>query len=323
MMKKSISKYTVNVLAASHIGKVHKDGQPNEDAFFYKVLDCGTFIGAIADGAGSMSAPFASVGSREAVRKIVASLEAYRGVWPKPENSDAEKEWEQILQSCFMETQRHLKTFVSSIQSFTGHLQNIQYSATQNSKVDSNAPLSTSKYLELSDAFLENEFVEMLKQKDSTPESMFASTLLVVVATTEWIAYGQIGDGGIMVQKLSVDNRTEGEITLERLTFDMHEIANHTVFLTSKNSIQQLQAGFCKDTITGIAIFSDGLERMVIDKKKNEPRISFLKPLFQIALESDNPACDSKELAKYLASDNIQTKTFDDTTIIVVGIGIK
>ena len=321
-MKKCTKKNKTNVLAASHIGKIHKNSQPNEDAYYYKLLDCGTFVGAVADGAGTSSAPFASVGSKEAVLKIVACLEAYRGVWPEPERNDAGKEWKQIMQSCFMETQMHLKAFASNVQSLAEHLENVQYSTNSDEK-DSNGSKSASELSELRLAFSQNKLIEMLLDKGPYPESAFASTLLVVVTTPEWIAYGQIGDGGIVICTQSDNNTTEQKINFKRLTFDLHEIANHTVFLTSKNSLRELQFGFKKDSISGIVLFSDGLERIIFNYKENEPRRSFLQPLFQIVSESNNQESDSRELEKYLASDSIQSKTFDDTTIIVTSICVK
>lgn len=261
------------MLRATHKGKAHKKGQPNEDAYHFKVLEDGIFIGAVADGAGTDLAPFASVGSRKATEFAVSWLERTRYFWPEANNPDAETKWQEIIRQCFEETIKHLQDQADYLNS------------------------GWNPYQISIDAF--------------------ATTLLIVVASNEWIVYGQIGDGTIIIQTEENDNTNLLDSELHQLTIDQIEFSNITTFITCENALDTIQIGFISKKISAICMLTDGLDRIAIDAKENMPRESFLNPLIQITCDSENEVADSKELTKYLASEKIQSKTFDDCCLLI------
>ncbi|PWN06368.1 PP2C family serine/threonine-protein phosphatase [Rhodohalobacter mucosus] len=264
-----------HVLAASQKGSYHNEGQPNEDAFYYNHIDNGTLIAAVADGAGSNSAPFSSVGSRWATKFAVTWLSSVIDLWPESEKQDAGREWKELIDQCFSETINH-------IQDRTNYLNN----GANSLQITMDA---------------------------------FATTLLIIVATEHFVAYGQVGDGGIVVQTAIDSNHKNTDYELHQLTEDHSKFANITTFITSEDALKVIQSGFVQKPINGVCLFTDGLARIAFDKKEKEPRQSFLNPLIRIASVSNNEQRDNLELEKYLRSNRVQSRTFDDCCILVAG----
>jgi hypothetical protein len=140
----------------------------------------------------------------------------------------------------------------------------------------------------------------------------YACTLLGAVIGPHRSAYLQIGDGAIVVA-----GEEAGEYNW--IFWPQHgEYANSTYFLTQDDAAEALlfETG---PPVHEIALFSDGIERLVLDLSTKIVHSPAFSPIFQW-LASTNPdesASPSPALATYLASDHVNSRTDDDKTLVM------
>jgi serine/threonine protein phosphatase PrpC len=142
-----------------------------------------------------------------------------------------------------------------------------------------------------------------------TPLRELATTLLVLVATADWLAVAQVGDGAVVVQRT--------DQTLETVTTPDHgEYVNQASFLTDAAYAAELQCTV-RDVrdVAGMALFTDGLERLALVTTTNEAFAPFFRPLFAFATEPD---ADTDEVERFLTSDRVCRRTDDDKTLVLV-----
>ena len=85
-----------------------------------------------------------------------------------------------------------------------------------------------------------------------------ASTLLIAVLSSNGSAFGQIGDGAIVID--------DGENGWRPVHWPDHgEYANTTHFLTEPDGLDALRIAVFERPPRRMAMFSDGLERLVLD----------------------------------------------------------
>ncbi len=136
----------------------------------------------------------------------------------------------------------------------------------------------------------------------------FATTLLLAIVTTHWIAVAQIGDGAVVIQ---YQNGPLNSLTPPR----QEGYINETNFLT--------QSGYAEYThytvlprlkLKGLALLTDGLELLAMHFPDNTPHEPFFNSLFQFAASSEaNPA----ELQQFLSSERVCARTDDDKTLVL------
>ena len=137
-----------------------------------------------------------------------------------------------------------------------------------------------------------------------------ACTLLVFVATPNWVAAMQIGDGFIAVRC-----QQEGY----QLLFppDKGEYVNETTFVTSANALRSLRV----EVITGkpeyIFAATDGLERVAIKMSDFTPFAPFFAPFEEYLQETSNPEQEDTYLMSFLNSDRLNSRTDDDKTLLL------
>ena len=68
-----------------------------------------------------------------------------------------------------------------------------------------------------------------------------------------------------------------------------------------------------------VAVFSDGIERLVLDMANKEVHSPAFKPIFEwlSGIEPDRTGEPSKALLAYLASDHVNRRTDDDKTLVM------
>src|SRR5262249_45336937 len=91
---------------------------------------------------------------------------------------------------------------------------------------------------------------------------------------------------------------------------------NETYFLTEPDWKDQLQVRFLPADSIAIALFSDGIEQMVLDGTLT-PHEPFFGPLFACASKTSDSLQASGQLERFLLSDKIQSHTHDDVSLIV------
>lgn len=145
----------------------------------------------------------------------------------------------------------------------------------------------------------------------------FACTILGAVVGHARAAFFQIGDGAIVVS-----NRAEpGDYGW--VFWPQHgEFANQTNFITQDNAIDVLEFEVEERCVDEIAIFTDGIERLVLDLQTKTAHAPFFRTLFGW-LAKNEPAVVGEELlaseviSRYLGSKQINDKTDDDKTLIL------
>ncbi|MEI1375175.1 PP2C family serine/threonine-protein phosphatase [Nostoc sp. UHCC 0926] len=152
---------------------------------------------------------------------------------------------------------------------------------------------------------------ELQKQADEGDYSVndLACTLLLFVATPDWLAAMQIGDGFIVVRSQD----SEYQLLFQP---DKGEFANETTFITSANAVKEMQVKVIHEKQEFICASTDGLEKVAIRLSDWKPFPPFFNPLEEYLHESVNPKED-KYLTEFLNSERLNSRTDDDKTLLL------
>jgi hypothetical protein len=161
-----------------------------------------------------------------------------------------------------------------------------------------------------------SEIRDLADTHDLSPRE-FACTILGVVVGPDRAAFFQIGDGAIVVS-----NRAEPD-DYGWIFWPQHgEFANQTNFITQDNALEVLEFEIEERCVDEIAVFTDGIERLVLDLQEKTAHAPFFRPLFGWLAKTD-PVGAGKEippsevLSRYLGSRQINDRTDDDKTLIL------
>ena len=141
----------------------------------------------------------------------------------------------------------------------------------------------------------------------------YASTLLAVALTRHRGAAMQIGDGVIVVK----DNQEDWAWVIWP---QRGEYANTTFFLTDEPALQRLQVESFPTAVTDVALMSDGLESLALRYADQTVHQPFFKGMFQPLLKAagtDEINGLSDSLQRFLASEQVSSRTDDDVSIIL------
>ncbi|MGB7416382.1 MAG: PP2C family serine/threonine-protein phosphatase [Thermosynechococcaceae cyanobacterium] len=136
-------------------------------------------------------------------------------------------------------------------------------------------------------------------------------TLLTFIATPNWVAAMQIGDGFIVVKA--------AETEPYQLLFqpEKGEYINETLFITSAPALESMQVAVKVGEQPMVCAATDGLENVAIRFQDWQPHPPFFAP-FQSCLETlDDPAERQVYLETFLNSDRLNAKTDDDKTLLM------
>jgi len=141
----------------------------------------------------------------------------------------------------------------------------------------------------------------------------YAATLLVAVVGPDYSAFCQIGDGAIVV--------LTDEQEWAWVFWPQHgEYANTTHFVTDNDALEKVEFDAGRRSFAELAMFSDGLEAMVIDYRARSAHQPFfnrmIAPLRQAKAAGADTAL-SKHLETYLRSAPVTKRTDDDVTLIL------
>ncbi len=242
-----------------------------DDAHAYRKLDNETLLLAVADGAGSASR--SAEGASYTVQESLVAAEYMLAQQAEPTN---EREWKDVLSDILRTTRTTLEKFALG---------------------NGEATNTTA-----------GETVEEIPKPGILPLRAFATTFLLTIVTSQWIAITQIGDGAVVVQY--------DDGTLEALTQPDHgEYINETSFITDPDYLKRTQYIILPQVgIHGIALLTDGLQMLALDFTTNRPYEPFFMPLFRFAAR---PETTELELKTFLASERVCARTDDDKTLIL------
>ncbi len=141
--------------------------------------------------------------------------------------------------------------------------------------------------------------------------SELACTLLVFIATPQWIAAMQIGDGFIVVR--------ESRQKIYQLLFppDKGEFINETTFVTSDNALDKMQVDVLAGEQEFICAATDGLERVAVRMSDWSPFAPFFQPLEDYLWETSNHEQEDEYVKSFLESERLNARTDDDKTLVL------
>jgi hypothetical protein len=142
----------------------------------------------------------------------------------------------------------------------------------------------------------------------------YACTLLAVICGERATAFLQVGDGAIVL--------SEGRSTAWRHVFwPQHgEFANTTNFITSEDVFETMEFQTTAEPVLEVALFSDGLENMLLHKADKTVHAPFFDSMFPSVRRSGAAGEDaelSRALGVYLSTSVINQRTNDDKTLIL------
>lgn len=153
------------------------------------------------------------------------------------------------------------------------------------------------------DVIAQAEFLELPAQEMST-------TLILVVAFPDQVAAVQIGDGAAVV-------RLGGDHFQALTRPPVGEYINETSFLTSGALLERAQFATIQGRVTGLAMFSDGLQMLALKMPQGIPHVPFFDPLLRFV--NDTPDADraQEQLQSFLKSSRITQRADDDLTLML------
>jgi hypothetical protein len=140
----------------------------------------------------------------------------------------------------------------------------------------------------------------------------YSCTLLGAIVGPASAIYLHIGDGAIVVG-------AEGEEDYAWIAWPQHgEYANQTYFLTQSDAstILVFERG---PPVDEIALFTDGIERLVLNLSDQSVHSPAFRPIFQWLAQTEPERSDkaSDALSAYLSSDYINARTDDDKSLVI------
>jgi hypothetical protein len=142
----------------------------------------------------------------------------------------------------------------------------------------------------------------------------FACTALGAAIADARAVFFQIGDGAIVVS----DRHDPGDYGW--VFWPQHgEFANTTNFVTQRDASRAIEIEIYEGPIDDVAIFTDGIERLVLDLAGKVAHAPFFHPLFRWLAGTKPPAGaeTSPLIAQYLGSKQVCDRTDDDKTLVL------
>jgi len=137
----------------------------------------------------------------------------------------------------------------------------------------------------------------------------FAATFLGTIILPSCACFFQIGDGAIVAK--------DGDRWEVVFWPQSGEYINTTNFLTDENFDSKLEfLNRSQDAISALAMFTDGLERLILQSSDRTVHTPFLEPMFQSMAQHD-AAHLSEPMRDFLSSQQVNDRTDDDKTLIL------
>lgn len=149
-------------------------------------------------------------------------------------------------------------------------------------------------------------------ERSGVPLREYGTTLVVVVATNEWLAVGHVGDGAV------VAHFSDGTLESFRAP-KVNEFVNETIALTADGAFDLALFTARQARIKSLAMFTDGLQDLCLNSATGKPFSPFFAPLFAALNEPLDTANMQPNLTEFLRSDRVRARTDDDTTLLVIG----
>ena len=152
--------------------------------------------------------------------------------------------------------------------------------------------------------------IEEKASEDGADVRQYATTLLIAIAVDDVVAAGQTGDGAIVARIGEREYRT-------LIVPQRGQYRNETTFITEPGSAPQIMAQ-SKTAVDRLALFTDGLEGLVIVQADGSPHAPFFSGLFRwIERQNGDHKAIEDGLTRLLNAPKTRSKTHDDLSIAV------
>jgi hypothetical protein len=141
------------------------------------------------------------------------------------------------------------------------------------------------------------------------PARQLACTLLCAVLGPTGAAFGQVGDGAIVVWEANEYHHVFWP--------QSGEYANTTNFVTDPRYPEHLQFAWRDGALDEVALLSDGLQMLGLDFAARRPHGPFFAPMFQALRATTDAAGLMGPLRTFLESPRLAERTDDDKTLIL------
>ncbi len=154
--------------------------------------------------------------------------------------------------------------------------------------------------------------IGVAEKRKVTPRDL-ATTLILAVVTPDTVATVQVGDGAAVVRT--------GDGDFVAVTVPQRgEHINETFFFTAPNYQDAAQFSVWHGQVSGVAVFSDGLQMLALKMPEGTAHPAFFSPLFNMVAAQENTREVEEELRIFLQSDRITERADDDLTLVVAAI---
>jgi hypothetical protein len=151
-------------------------------------------------------------------------------------------------------------------------------------------------------------------EKRSADLSDLATTLIVAVASPDFVAMAQIGDGTVVVGDHS------GQITSLSAP-SQAEYLNETTFLTAPAALFQTQFRIWNHPPRYLALLTDGLQMLALKMPTGEAHPPFFTPLFRFVETVEDKDTAQTQLLAFLGGERVTQRTDDDLTLLLAAFG--
>lgn len=141
----------------------------------------------------------------------------------------------------------------------------------------------------------------------------FAATIVAIIADDSGTTIIHVGDGAVAVKAIDTEMWSVPSWPYQG------EYASTTSFVTD-DPHPRLNFVAVDDPISAFAVFTDGIERMVLDFANRIPHAPFFDRMLKPIMKLPTPGRDidlSKALQSYLSSQAVCERTDDDKTLIL------
>ncbi|MEO6521958.1 MAG: PP2C family serine/threonine-protein phosphatase [Mucilaginibacter sp.] len=155
--------------------------------------------------------------------------------------------------------------------------------------------------------------LKVTAEERDVPLNEFSCTLLGFVILPDQACFLQIGDGAIV--------RDDGNGNFMHLWWPHNgEYQNTTAFLIDDPNLSQLKMKVVYETVTEVAIFSDGLQMLALNNETESVHQPFFADLFKVLRMTNSPEhidILNNRLSAYLSGEAINNRTDDDKTLLI------
>lgn len=157
------------------------------------------------------------------------------------------------------------------------------------------------------------ERLEVAAKNREINSRQFAATLVFVVASSDAVSAIHIGDGAVVGKRRGADS-------WETISSpDSGEYASTTYFVTDQPQ-PRVRAHVEIGSFEALALFSDGIERLVLDFRDFAPSDHFFDAMLRPLVSGISEGRDrelSRQLSKFLNSSRVNERTDDDKTLVL------